>query len=212
MDFTFTPNSFAPLFLALFILALAPNLSVLIVTTRTATSGFKQGLFATLGIVAAISIYILLSIFGLMIVADMRPEARHILRIFAAVYLVWGGINMIRNAGVGPRASLPVTHRTAASFSMGFILTLLNVKTLLFYLSFLPVFVSTASLNLRATQTLLVVAAAAGIAAKMGYILASLGGKVVPSVGVGKAFNVLAGIVVAAAGFVLVSGRHILIR
>ena len=80
--------SLTALFAALFILALAPNLSVLIVTTRAATSGFKQGLFATLGIVAAISIYILASIFGLMIVADMRPEVRHILRIFAAIYLV----------------------------------------------------------------------------------------------------------------------------
>jgi threonine/homoserine/homoserine lactone efflux protein len=209
MPFTLSLPSLAALFVGLFILALAPNLSVLIVTTRAATSGFKQGLFATLGIVAAISVYILASIFGLMIVADMRPEARHILRILGAVYLVWGGMNMIRNAGVGPRASLPVTHRTAASFSMGFILTLLNVKTLLFYLSFLPVFISVGSLNLRATQTLLVVAAVAGITAKMGYILASLGGKVVPSVTVGKILNVIAGAVVAVSGFALATGRFI---
>lgn len=197
------------LFLALFLLALAPNLSVLIVTTRAATSGFKQGAAATLGIVAATLVYILLSVFVLMIVADMRPEARHVLRIAAAAYLVWTGISRIQNAGKAPRASLPVTHRTAASFATGFILTLLQVKTLLFYVSLLPAFIHVGTMDLRNTWILLgIVGFATGIA-KLGYAVASAGGRVVPTVGVGKAFNVIAGIVVAAVGFFLATGRFL---
>jgi threonine/homoserine/homoserine lactone efflux protein len=197
----------APLFVALFLLALAPNLSVLIVTTRAATSGFRQGLLATLGIVVATLVYVLAAVFLLVIVGDMRPEARHFLRLLAAVYLMLNGLGRIRNATKGPTASLPVTHRGAASFAMGFILTLLSLKSLLFYVAFLPAFVQTSGLDARSTGVLLGVAGAATAAAQLGYALASAGGRVVPSVTVGKAFNILAGIVVAGTGFLLASDR-----
>ena len=49
---TLSPH-WAPLFIALFFLALAPNLSVLTVTTRAATSGARQGILATLVIVGS---------------------------------------------------------------------------------------------------------------------------------------------------------------
>jgi threonine/homoserine/homoserine lactone efflux protein len=197
----------AALFLALFLLALAPNLGVLIVTTRAATSGFKQGAFASFGIVFATLAYILVAVFGLMIVADMRPEARHILRLIAAAYLVWNGIGRIQNAAKAPLASLPVTHRTVASFSMGFILTILNLRSLVFYAALLPAFVDPGSMNLERTLILLGTAAAAMALAKLGYAAASAGGRVVPSVGVGKALNVIAGAVIAAAGFFIATGR-----
>lgn len=200
---------FALLFFALFLFALAPNLSVLIVTTRAATAGFKQGVAAALGIVLATLAYILVSIFGLMIVADMRPEARYILRLLAAAYLVWNGIGRIQKAAKAPLASLPVTQRTAASFTMGFLLTILNFKNLLFYMAFLPAFLTVGTMNLERTGLLLGTAALAMGAAKIGYAAASAGGRVVPSVGVGKALNVVAGAVVAAAGFFIATGRLI---
>jgi threonine/homoserine/homoserine lactone efflux protein len=202
-----SPTSLAALFLVLFILALAPNLSILIVTTRAATSGFRQGAWATLGITTATLVYILAAVFVLVIVADMRPEARHVLRLVAAVYLILNGMGRIRNADVGPKAMLPVTHRSAASFGMGFILTLLSVKSLVFYLSFLPLFVSPGTLDGRATLILLGVVALVTGGAKLVYVVASAGGKVVPSVMVGKALNVIAGIVVTAAGGLLATGR-----
>jgi threonine/homoserine/homoserine lactone efflux protein len=199
----FTPE-LAALFAAFFLLALAPNLSVLIVTTRAATSGFRQGALATLGIMAATLLHILVSIFALMIVAEMRPEARQVLRMVAAVYLLGRGIGMIRAAGSAPMASLPVTHRGAASFAMGFVLTLLGLKALPLYLGLLPAFVDIGSLNASATRILLVVVALAIAAAKLGYAAASAGGRIVPSVRVGKALNVVAGAVVMAVGATLI--------
>ena len=199
----------ATLCVALFLLGLAPNLSVLVVTTRAAASGFKQGFAATLGIVVATGLQILVVILGLMIVADMRPEARHFLRLMAAVYLVWSGMSRIRDAAKAPRVSLPVTTRDAASFATGFLLTLLNLKSLLFYMSLLPVFIPAGALNLHETWNVIGVAAAATAAAKLLYVVASARGAVVPSVGLGKALNVLAGILIAVAGFTLATGRHI---
>jgi threonine/homoserine/homoserine lactone efflux protein len=207
MPFSFSPTSLIALFLALFLLALAPNLSVLIVTTRAATAGSRQGILAILGIVAATLIYVFAAIIGLMIVADMRPEARQVLRLLSAIYLIWSGMGVIRNSTKAPLASLPVTHRDAASFSMGFILTMINVKALLLYLSFLPVFMNPGSLNFQGTLVLLAVVALATGTAKSAYAVASAGGRIVPSIRVGKALNVVAGIVLAVSGFLLASGR-----
>lgn len=195
------------LFAALFLLALAPNLGVMVVTTRAASAGFRQGALATLGITLATLVHLLAAVFILMIVSDMRPEARHVLRLLAAVYLIFRGMGLIREAAKGPRASLPVTQRDAASFAMGFILTLLAVRSVLFYVAFLPVFVSFGGFDLRDTLLLLGAAGAATAAARIGYALASAGGKVVPSVAVGKGFNILAGVITAASGFFLASGR-----
>jgi threonine/homoserine/homoserine lactone efflux protein len=206
---TFSPASLSALFAVLFLLALAPNLSVLIVTTRAATAGFRQGAAATLGIVVATLAYILVAVFGLMIVADMRPEARHVLRLIAAAYLVWNGIGRIQKAAKAPLASLPVTHRTAASFAMGFILTILNLRFLVFYVSLLPAFVDPGTMSLRKMLVVLGVAAASLGVAKLSYAAASVGGRVMPSVGVGKALNVIAGAVVAVTGFMLATGRFI---
>lgn len=196
-----------PLFLTIFLLALAPNLGVMIVTTRSATSGFRQGLLATLGITLASLVHVLVAVFILMIVADMRPEARHLLRLLAAVYLIFRGMGLIREAAKGPRAQLPVTQRDAASFAMGFILTLLAVRSVLFYVAFLPVFLKAGTLDGHATLMLLAIVGAATAAAKGLYAAASAGGRVVPSLAVGKALNILAGILTAAAGFLLASGR-----
>jgi threonine/homoserine/homoserine lactone efflux protein len=194
------------LFLATFLLALAPNLAVLIVTTRAASAGFKQGAWATFGIVSATVLHVFVAVFLLMIVAAMRPEARQVLRLIAAVYLVWSGMNMIRNATRAPLAALPPTQRSAASFATGFLLTLLNVKAILFYVCFLPAFVNVGILEAREVLVVVGVLAAAGFLARMFYVTASAQGRIVPGVLTGRILNVIAGVVVAAAGVGLVTG------
>jgi threonine/homoserine/homoserine lactone efflux protein len=201
-----TPTGLSALFLALFLLALAPNLSVLIVTTRAASAGFRQGAWATAGVVAATVIHVLLAVFALMIVAAMRPETRQVLRIIAAVYLIWSGMTLIRNAKRAPLAALPTTQRSAASFATGFLLTALNLKAIVFYVCFLPSFLAAGSLDTRATLALLLVVAVAGGLARLIYVTASVQGRIVPGVLTGRILNVAAGVVVAAAGARLVMG------
>lgn len=203
---TFSFVSFTGLFLALFALALAPNISVLIVTTRAATAGFRQGAWATGGIVAATVLQVMVAIFILMIVAAMRSDARQILRLIAAVYLVWSGMIMIRNAQRAPMATLPMTQRNAASFAMGFLLTALNLKALVFYVCFLPAFLPVGYLEARELLVLLGVVAAAGLTARLLYVTVTAQGRIVPGVLTGRLLNVAAGVVVAAAGVGLVAG------
>ncbi len=188
------------LFLALFLLALSPNLSVLIVTTRSASAGFKQGAWAATGVVAATWLHALFAVFVLLVVTVMRPEAQQVLRLIAAVYLVWNGLVRIRTASLPPRAVLPTTRRDAASFVTGFLLTFLNLKSILFYVCFLPAFVSFGRFDARGMLVLLGVIAAAGLGARLLYAAASAQGRMVPGVLTGRILNVVAGAVVAAAG------------
>lgn len=204
MNFSVSP--FAVLFVALFALALAPNLGVLIVSTRAATAGFRQGVWATSGIVAATLLQVLCAVFVLMIVAAMRPEARQVLRLIAAVWLVWSGMIVIRNAARAPQAMLPPTQRSAASFATGFLLTALNLKSVVLYICFLPAFLSVGNLDGRGVASLLGVAAAAGFFARLVYVVPASQGRIVPGVLTGRLLNVAAGVVVAAAGAGLVSG------
>lgn len=201
-----TITNLSALFLALFLLALTPNLSVLIVTTRAASAGFRQGAWATAGIVAAAVLHVLLAILVLMIVAAMRPETRQVLRIIAAVYLIWSGMTMIRNAKRAPLAALPTTQRSAASFATGFLLTFLNLKMVVFYVCFLPPFLSAGNLDARGILGLLGVVAVAGGLARLIYVTASAQGRIVPGVLTGRILNVAAGMVIAAAGATLMKG------
>lgn len=198
--------SLAVLSIALFLLALAPNLGILVVTTRAATAGFRQGIWASTGIVAATALQVAVAAFVLAIVAAMRPEARHVLRLVAAAWLVWNGLVMIRNAANPPRAILPPTRRSEASFATGFLLTLLNLKSVVFYVCFLPAFVAAGNLGLLGSAKVVAVAVVAGLVARLLYAAASAQGRAVPGVTMGRVLNVIAGAIVAAAGARLVTG------
>lgn len=191
------------LFIALFLLALAPNLSVLIVATRAATRGFRQGVWATAGVVAATLLHMVFALFVLLIAAAMRDQARDVLRLIAAVYLVWTGLKMILNAARAPQAMLPPTQRSAASFATGFLLTLLNLKAIVLYVCLLPVFLTPGALGFRGLGAVLGVVAAAGFLARLAYVIPASRGRIVPGVRTGRLLNVVAGAVVAAAGAVL---------
>lgn|SRR5690606_3479566 len=204
MSTSFFPSS--ALFIALFLLALSPNLSVLIVTTRAASAGFKQGAWAATGVVAATWLHALFAVFILIVVSVMRPEAQQVLKLLAAIYLIWNGLTRIRTAALPPRAVLPTTRRDAASFVTGFLLTFLNLKSIVFYVCFLPAFVAFGSFNAEGLGVLLGVIAAAGMAARLLYAAAAARGRMVPGVLTGRILNVVAGAVVAAAGAGLVVG------
>src|SRR5690606_21598106 len=152
------------------------------VTTRAASAGFKQGAWAAMGVVAATWLHAVLAVFILIVVSVMRPEARQVLTLIAAVYLVWNGLVRIRTAAFPPRVVLPTTRRDAASFVTGFLLTFLNLKSILFYVCFLPAFISFGSFDAQGLVILLGVIAAAGMLARLLYAAASSRGRMVPGV------------------------------
>jgi threonine/homoserine/homoserine lactone efflux protein len=84
--------------------------------------------------------------------------------------------------------------------------TVLNLKSVVFYVCFLPAFLAVGNLDARGTVALLAVVAVAGGLARLIYVTASAQGRIVPGVLTGRILNVAAGVVVAATGAGLVLG------
>jgi len=120
------------------LLTVTPGADMALVT-RTALAGGRRAAFATiLGICLGCAVHALASSFGLSLVLQRSPEAFRIVQSLGAAYLMWLGIQALREAhtSAGPDAA---SH--AGGFADGLLTNLLNPKVAAFYLGFLPQFV-----------------------------------------------------------------------
>jgi threonine/homoserine/homoserine lactone efflux protein len=145
---TFLTRVPAPHDLLLFIAAglalnFAPGPDMLLVASTSVGSGQRAGRAAALGIGTGTLVHISLVAFGLAALLAAVPLAYDVLRIAGAVYLVSLGARLLlRRAAVAEPAGR--TTSVAAAFRLGIITNVLNPKVALFFLAFLPQFVSPA--------------------------------------------------------------------
>ena len=131
------------LFGAMVLLAAIPSTSVAVVITRSAAHGLADGVFVTLGIVAADLMFVLLTIFGLSVFAESMGSLFMIVKYLGAAYLLWFGFVLLKakNTSVKPALKRIKKGNFIVSFLAGFALTLGDIKAILFYASFLPIFI-----------------------------------------------------------------------
>ncbi|EXJ11298.1 MULTISPECIES: LysE family translocator [Nitrincola] len=135
------------LFAVMVMLALVPSTSVALVIARSSTAGFLNGAAVSVGIVLGDLIFVFLAIFGMTALAEVMGGFFLILRYMAGAYLIWFGISLLRSKA---RAQVSVGHSASTlstSFLAGLILTLGDVKAILFYASLFPAFVDLTTLN-----------------------------------------------------------------
>ena len=130
-------------------LAALPSASVALVITRSATLGVANGVAVTAGIVLGDLVFILLAIFSLSVVAETMGSLFMIVKYLGAGYLFWLGYTLITS-----KSTTTITvnktvkkQNLATSFIAGFILTLGDIKAIIFYASLLPVFVNLSTLQ-----------------------------------------------------------------
>ena len=136
------------LFLMMTILAAMPSASVLLVVTRSARRGFCSGAAAAAGIVAGDLVFLVVAIWGTKALADSMGALFLLVKIAASVYLMSLGVRML--LGRQQRAAVHEVDikSTVTSFFGGLLITLGDVKAILFYASLLPVFVEPGELGL----------------------------------------------------------------
>lgn len=130
-------------------LAILPSASVALVITRSATLGIANGVAVTAGIILGALVFILLAIFSLSVVAETMGSLFMIVKYLGASYLLWLGYTLI-TAKSSAKITFDKTVKKQnlfASFIAGFILTLGDIKAIIFYASLLPVFVDLSSLQ-----------------------------------------------------------------
>ncbi|MCG3765159.1 LysE family translocator [Vibrio cincinnatiensis] len=135
--------SILPVYLmAVVALLLLPGPDMLLIASSSLSYGRRVGVFASLGNATSGVILTLLAALGVSTMVAMNPMALTILQLLGGAYLLKMGIDCLR-AAEHSAATVAVESRLAKTFYQRALLSnLLNPKALVFFVMFLPQFVS----------------------------------------------------------------------
>ena len=123
-------------------LLLVPGPAVLYIVARSVEQGRLAGLVSDLGIFTATLMHVLAAALGLSALLMSSALAFAVVKYVGAAYLIWLGLRKLFGPAVSPDEQLALPrHSYWKLFRDGFIVNLLNPKTALFFLAFLPQFV-----------------------------------------------------------------------
>jgi threonine/homoserine/homoserine lactone efflux protein len=156
------------------VLLVIPGPAVLYITARAATQGRRAGLVSMLGVHTGSVVHVLAAVAGLSAVLVASATGFTIVKVAGACYLVYLGVRTIvgrTNSDGGTRLTRRGLRRL---YLDGVVVNVLNPKTALFFLAFLPQFVDPDHGPVW-TQTLILglLFIALGLASDGAYALAS---------------------------------------
>lgn len=137
-----SPDVLAPFLLAATLLSLAPGPDNLFVLSQSALYGSRSGVLVTLGLCTGLLVHTTAVALGVAALLQTSPVAFDLLRFAGALYLLYLAwlaftADAARSTGQGS------TLRTAgALYRRGIIMNVTNPKVTIFFLAFLPQFVS----------------------------------------------------------------------
>lgn len=126
------------------IFAYMPGPAMLYAAAQTLARGRFAGLMAALGIHLGGYVHVVAAAAGLSVLFHAVPPLYLAVKIAGALYLAWLGITLIRNAGKpaqGDDAPAEKTTSARKAFLESITVEVLNPKTAVFFLAFLPQFV-----------------------------------------------------------------------
>jgi threonine/homoserine/homoserine lactone efflux protein len=127
---------------AALVLLLVPGPAVLYIVARSVEQGRFAGFVSDLGIHSATLVHVAAASLGLSAILASSALAFSVVKYAGAAYLIWLGLRKIFGRVEAADASVTVqSHGYARLFRDGFVVNLLNPKTALFFLAFLPQFV-----------------------------------------------------------------------
>ncbi|MBT1155096.1 LysE family translocator [Aminobacter anthyllidis] len=122
--------------------ACMPGPAILYMTAQTAALGRRAGLMAALGVHIGCYVHILAAAIGLTSLIEQAPMLYAAIRLAGAAYLVWLGLSMFMGWG---KSASKAAGPASQSLRDSIIVEVLNPKTALFFLTFLPQFVDPAA-------------------------------------------------------------------
>jgi threonine/homoserine/homoserine lactone efflux protein len=125
------------------VLVLTPGPDMTLFIGQTLTGGRARGIAALLGASTGLVVHTMLAAFGLSALLAASATAFGILKVVGVAYLIWLAIGALRHGSaltLQPEAEAP--QSVARVFLTGVGINLLNPKIVMFFLTFLPQFVS----------------------------------------------------------------------
>lgn len=125
------------------ILVITPGPDMTLFLGQTLTGGRSRGIAAYLGASAGLVVHTMLAAFGLSALLAHSATAFGVLKIAGVVYLLWLAFDALRRGSALSLASDTAEPQPLGQvFLMGAGVNLLNPKIIMFFLTFLPQFVS----------------------------------------------------------------------
>jgi threonine/homoserine/homoserine lactone efflux protein len=129
-------------------LIILPGPDTAIVTRNTLAGGSPKGLKTLSGTICALLIHTFAAVAGLSAIIVKSAFLFSVFKYAGAVYLVYLGIKSImalKNNVISEEITEPGKYKNKSYFKQGFLTNILNPKVAVFFLTFLPQFVSTGS-------------------------------------------------------------------
>lgn len=121
-------------------LVIIPGPNVLVIVSTSIAHGKRRGLQTVAGTSLAMAIQLLAAALGTTWLVRQLSEGAYILKWLGVVYLVYLGLQHLRQSFSS--RICPGTPSASSTFAKGFLVSLGNPKTILFFTAFLPQFVS----------------------------------------------------------------------
>jgi threonine/homoserine/homoserine lactone efflux protein len=139
--------NFEAFLIAITILTLTPGLDTALVIRNTSRGGFTDGTVTSFGICSGLFLHATFSAIGVSAILAQSAELFQVVKSIGAAYLIWLGISSLWALRTHNSNGLDVNKATGSQFNMkrslreGFLSNVLNPKTAVFYLAFLPQFI-----------------------------------------------------------------------
>lgn len=129
-------------FITTAVFAYIPGPAMLYAAAQTMARGRRGGLMATFGIHVGCYVHVLAAAAGLSVLFHAVPTLYLAVKMIGATYLIWLGISLFRSR-TGGDPSMPMISRKSArrAFVESITVEVLNPKTAIFFMAFLPQFV-----------------------------------------------------------------------
>jgi len=125
------------------LLAITPGQDTLYIVGRTVSQGRRAGLLSVLGIVSGCGIHAVAAASGLSAVLATSAHAFVVVKMAGAAYLCYLGVQMLLERGNHAEPAKRFAHESSwAIFRAGLLTNVMNPKVALFFMAFLPQFVS----------------------------------------------------------------------
>lgn len=138
--------NFEAFLVAITLLTITPGIDTVLVIKNTSRSGGLDGVVTSLGICLGLFIHATFSAVGISAILLQSAELFLAMKWVGAAYLIWLGIGALKAAikghsGIAINDSVFRSVSIRRSLKEGFLSNVLNPKTAVFYLAFLPQFI-----------------------------------------------------------------------
>lgn len=146
---------------AVLLLSLAPGPDMLFIVANAIGGGRRAGMVAALGMSTGLAVHTVAAAFGLGALLRVFPGVLDGVRVVGALFLAYLAFTAWRRSRAQSNARLDVRSRTSVRkvYVMALLTNLANPKVVLFYLAFLPQFLTTGAGGWSPTVQLLVLGA-----------------------------------------------------